>query len=156
MTQCAASEIAIDRLKAADEQAFRELLAVFAEAFEEPETYLEKQPSSAYLRDLLAGPDCIALAARADGRVVAGLTAYVWRKFEQERKEVYVYDLAVAEAYRRRGIATALLLEMKRVAAALGAYLIVIQTEADNAEARAVYSRLGRSEEALSFDIDVP
>ena len=37
--------------------------------------------------------------------MVGGLAAYVLPKFEQERSEVCIYDLAVAEPHRRQGIA---------------------------------------------------
>ena len=48
-------------------------------------------------------------------------------KFEQERSEVYIYDLAVAVAHRREGIATALIMELKRIASLRGAYVIFVQ-----------------------------
>src|SRR5690606_23197945 len=84
----------------------RELNSVFAEAFDERETYLANVPSDEYLLSLLRDPNFIPIVAVADGKVVGGLAAYILRKFEQERSEVYIYDLAVDEAYRRRGIAT--------------------------------------------------
>jgi aminoglycoside 3-N-acetyltransferase I len=59
----------------------------------------------------------IALAALKHSMVVGGLVAYQFQKFEQERSEIYIYDLAVAEAPRRRGIATALIEELKKLAA---------------------------------------
>ncbi len=31
------------------------------------------------------------------------LAAYVPDKFERERREIYIYDLAVADGHRRRG-----------------------------------------------------
>ena len=75
------------------------------------------QPDDAYLARLLGSETFIALAAVVDGAVVGGIAAYVLDKFEQARREVYLYDLAVAEAHRRRGIATALIAELRRVAA---------------------------------------
>jgi ribosomal protein S18 acetylase RimI-like enzyme len=56
--------------------------------------------------------------------VVGGLAACELRKFEQERSEIYIYDLAVAVGHRREGIATALIRELQRADAARGAYLI--------------------------------
>jgi aminoglycoside 3-N-acetyltransferase I len=38
---------------------------------------------------------------------VGGLIAYELEKFERARSELYIYDLAVAEDHRRRGVATA-------------------------------------------------
>ena len=62
------------------------------------------------------------------------LAAYQLDKFEQERRELYVYDLAVVEAHQRRGVATALIEAMKRVASARGAYVIYVA--GTNQEAR--------------------
>jgi aminoglycoside 3-N-acetyltransferase I len=94
-------------------------------------------------------------AALAEGEVVGGLAAYEMRKFEQERSEFYVYDLAVAEPHRRRGFATALLMETKRIAAARGAWVVMIQADREDEPAVALYTKLGVREEALHFDIPV-
>ena len=85
------------------------LSATFGEAFDEVETYGGKPPSAAYLRQLLGSDYFIALAALKNGEVVGGLAAYELKKFEQERSEIYIYDLAVAAAHRREGLATALI-----------------------------------------------
>ena len=77
---------------------------MFGEAFGEPETYCGKRPSRAWLERLLARPDFIALAARDGAKVVGGLVAYVLDKFERERSEVYIYDLAVAEKTVEGGV----------------------------------------------------
>jgi aminoglycoside 3-N-acetyltransferase I len=50
------------------------------------------------------------------GVVVCGLAAYELKKFEQERSEIYIYDLAVASEHRREGIATALIEKLKEIA----------------------------------------
>ena len=76
-------------------------------------------------------------------------------KFEQERSEIYIYDLAVAAAYRRQGIATALILELKKIAAARGAYVIFVQADIGDAPAIALYRKLGTPENVLHFDIGV-
>lgn len=41
--------------------------------------------------------------------VVGGLAAHVLEKFEQDRREIYTYDLAISGAHRRRGVATRLI-----------------------------------------------
>lgn len=131
------------------------LLATFAEAFDEIETYSGARPSTAYLKGLLGSDYFIALAALKDGEVVGGLAAYELRKFERERSEIYIYDLAVAAGHRREGIATALILELKRVAAVRGAYVIFVQADAGDDPAIALYQKLGRREEVLHFDIGI-
>lgn len=90
----------------------RALLAKFGEAFNDVETYTGRPPNSGYLRRLLGSDYFIALAATKDSTVVGGLAAYELKKFEQERSEIYIYDLAVSAAHRREGIATALIQEL--------------------------------------------
>lgn len=143
----------IERLGAADVDAMRALMACFADAFDDPKAYLEAEPSDAYLRGLLADESFVALVARAGGLVVGGLTAYELRKPEQERSECYVYDLAVEEAFRRQGIATALIEAMKPIARSQGAWVVFLQADLGDDPAIAVYSRLGVREDVIQFDI---
>lgn len=142
-------------LTAGDTETFRDLLAMFGEVFEEKETYCGAQPDSAYLKDLLGSETFIALAALEGDRVIGGLAAYVLKKFEQARSEIYIYDLAVTEDRRRRGVATALIEDLKRIAAARGAYVIFVQADLVDPPAIALYSKLGTREDVLHFDIEV-
>jgi aminoglycoside 3-N-acetyltransferase I len=132
------------------------MLTMFGEAFGEPDTYGRARPSDAYLRRLLGSDSFIAIAAFQGGDVVGGLAAYELRKFEQERSEIYIYDLAVAEPCRRQGIATALIATLKEIAAARGAYVIFVQADYVDPPAIALYTKLGTREDVLHFDIAVP
>lgn len=129
------------------------LLSMFGEAFNAAETYGAARPSASYLRRLLGGDSFIALVAVKSGEVVGGLAAYELRKFEQERSEIYIYDLAVALAHRRQGIATALIQELQRIAAERGAYAIFVQADYGDDPAIALYTKLGTREDVLHFDI---
>lgn len=131
------------------------LLTTFGEAFDDVETYTANRPSEDYLRQLLSGETFIALAAIKDREVVGGIAAYELRKFEQERSEIYIYDLAVASTHRRQGIAMALIEKLKDIAAKRGAYVIFVQadTGVEDKPAIALYSKLGRREHVLHFDI---
>lgn len=133
------------------------LLYTFAEAFDDADTYAGKRPAPGYLRRLLESSNFIALAAVAEGKVVGGLAAYELPKFEQERSEIYIYDLAVLASHRRQGIATGLIRELKRVASDRGAYVIYVQADTgpEDEAAIALYSGLGVREEVLHFDIPV-
>ena len=134
---------------------FRELMAVFGRAFEDAESYGDAPPSDAYVRAWLAKPHVIALVATQNGAVVGGLVAYVLEKFERERAEVYIYDLAVAEVHRRKGIATELIQQLRRLAKPLGASVIFVQADYVDAPAVRLYESLGTREEVLHFDIEV-
>jgi aminoglycoside 3-N-acetyltransferase I len=81
------------------------------------------------------------------------LAAYELPKFEQERSEIYIYDLAVAAAHRCQGIATSLIRELQEIAAERGAYVIFVQADLIDAPAIALYSKLGVREDVLHFDI---
>ncbi len=133
------------------------LLATFGEAFNEVDTYVENRPSAGYLRRLLGGDSFIALVALKSGDVVGGIAAYELRKYEQERSEIYIYDLAVAEAHRRKGVALALIEELKKIAAERGAYVIFVQADTgiEDEPAIALYTKLGVREDVLHFDIAV-
>lgn len=130
--------------------------AMFGQAFNEPGTYGGARPSEAYLRRLLGSDSFIAVAALQGGEVVGGLAAYELRKFEQERSEIYIYDLAVAAPYRRQGIATALIQQLKITAAIRGAYVIYVQADLQDSPAIELYTKLGTREDVLHFDIAVP
>lgn len=147
----------IRQLTAEDVPLMDALLRTFGEAFNDVDTYTAKRPSDAYLKRLLAGDSFIALTAHKGGVVVGGIAAYELRKFEQERSEIYLYDLAVASGHRREGIAMALIAELKKVAARRGAHVIFVQadTGVEDEPAIALYSRLGRREDVVHFDIAV-
>lgn len=131
----------------------RSLLDLFGACFDERETYSSRQPDDAYLAGLLGSDTFIALAALDGDRIVGGLAGYVLPKFEQARAEFYIYDLAVAESHRRRGIATALIDSLRRVAAERGIYVIFVQADYGDEPAIALYTKLGLREDVLHFDI---
>ena len=145
----------VRRLAATDVSSLEELATVFGDAFDEADTYTGRRPSAAYLRTLLADDTFIALVATRGSEVVGGVVAYELRKFEQERSEIYLYDLAVAEAHRRQGIAERLIRALEEVAAACGAYVVFVQADHGDDPAIALYSKLGTREEVLHFDIAV-
>ncbi len=84
---------------------------------------------------------------------MAGLTAYVLEKFEQDRREIYIYDLAVLENHRRKGLATKLISELKNIAKKRDAYVIYVQADHGDTPAIRLYESLGTKEEVYHFDI---
>jgi aminoglycoside 3-N-acetyltransferase I len=145
----------IAQLLHTDVASMKQLLKVFGEAFGDEATYQDAVPDEAYLASLLASPTFIALVAIHGAEVVGGLAAYELPKFERVRREIYIYDLAVAEAHRRRGLARGLILELKRIARTRGAYVIYVQADLIDAPAIALYESLGTREDVLHFDIAV-
>jgi len=143
----------IRRLTADDVDLMYALLRTFGEAFDEVDTYCSNQPNAVYLERLLGSDSFIAVAAMEDATVIGGSAAYELRKFERQRSEIYIYDLAVAETHRRRGVATALVNELKKIAATRGAYVMFVQADVGDDPAIALYTKLGIREDVLHFDI---
>ena len=131
----------------------KQLLRVFGEAFDEIETYQDSIPSDEYLDSLLNSDNFIAIVAAVDDKIVGGLAAYVLKKFEQERSEIYIYDLAVLDGYRRQGIATGLINKLGEIARELGSYVIFVQADVGDDPAIKLYESLGTREDVHHFDI---
>lgn len=150
--------ISCRRLQPGDIAPLRALLNVFRVAFGEPDSERRHEPDDAYINTLLGDATCVVLVACNDhDEVVGGLVAYELRKFEQARSELYLYDLAVDENYRRQGIATELIERLGWIGAAAGAYVIFVQADTVDAPAVALYTKLCASVEAdvVHFDIAI-
>lgn len=142
----------ISEIDASNLQLFDGMLDLFAEAFEDEESFSRRRPSQAYRLKLLGSDQFIALVAVRDGGVVGALTAYEIVKYEQERSELYIYDLAVSPAFRRQGIATALISRLLEIGDRRGVSSIYVQADADDEPAVALYARLGSRSDVLHFD----
>lgn len=147
--------IAICRLGSPDAALLRELNAAFGKAFAEDEQYTQAPPSDAYLSELLSKEHIIVLVALVAERVVGGLVAYELDKLERQRRELYIYDLAVALDYRRRGIATALIARLQEIAVQRAAWVVYVQADYGDDAAIALYAKLGSREDVMHFDIPV-
>ena len=126
---------------------------MFAKAFCDDESYLSVPPRDAYLSRLLGGDTFVALVALEGDELIGGLVAYVLDKLEQERSEIYIYDLAVAQEHRRGGVATALIGRLQEIAANIGAWVVYVQADHGDDPAIALYGKLGSREDVLHFDI---
>jgi aminoglycoside 3-N-acetyltransferase I len=132
-------------LGSADLASMKKLLRLFGEAFEDPQSYQSAVPSDAYLLARLRDETFFAVVAfDASGAAIGGLAAYELKKFEQERSEIYIYDLAVATSHRRKGVATALIRTLGETARRRGAWIMFVQADIgeEDAAANALYRKL--------------
>ncbi len=149
-------DIKYKQLGGTDLQLMDSLLDCFGKAFEEEDTYGKQRPSADYMQSLLESDSFITLVAIDDNdRVIGGLAAYELKKFEQQRSEVYIYDLAVDSEFRRKGIATGLINALKPIAEQKGAWVIFVQADHGDEPAIELYTKLGVREEVLHFDIPI-
>jgi aminoglycoside 3-N-acetyltransferase I len=147
--------VQIHRLTPSDVPLLRELNAVFADAFAEPETS-RPAPDDRYVERVLGQDHVFVLVAIEDGAVVGGLVAYDLPKLERARSEVYLYDLAVGAPHRRQGIATALIGRLRALAHQRGAWVVFVQADHGDDPAIALYEKLGTREDVMHFDLPVP
>jgi aminoglycoside 3-N-acetyltransferase I len=145
--------VTIHRLVSGDDLHFGAMLDLFAEAFDDPRSYSSARPTPDYRQALLVRTDVVALVALAGPNLVGALVAYELPKFEQERSEFYIYDLAVAEKWRRCGVATALIDDLKTIAKTNGGWVIYVQADYGDEPAVALYTKLGTREDVMHFDL---
>jgi aminoglycoside 3-N-acetyltransferase I len=152
-SRLSSADVVLRRLAGHDIDLLRAVLALYAAAFDDPRSYTGAQPDDGYLGSLLLREDFIQIVALAEGHVVGAASAYVLPKFEQARSEIYIYDLAVAEQHRRRGIAERMIGELRGLARQIGAWVIYVQADHGDDPAIALYTKLGVREDVLHFDI---
>ena len=142
-------------LKENSSELMKSMLDLFGRAFEDEKHYCSNQPSTEYLQDLLKQDYFFALVAMQSQHVIGGLVAYELKKFEQERSEIYIYDLAVDSKHRRKGVATALINSLRDIAHQRGAWVIYVQADYGDDPAIALYEKLGTREDVMHFDIPI-
>jgi aminoglycoside 3-N-acetyltransferase I len=128
-------------------------MRVFADAFDAPEQYLQQRPTDTYLTALLSRQSFYLVVACDAQEVVAALTAYEWDKFERQTREIYIYDVAVTASHRRRGIGRALLQEMQTLAAKRDATALMVQSDADDPPAQALYRSFAAAVDIQHFEL---
>jgi aminoglycoside 3-N-acetyltransferase I len=110
----------------------KRLFSRMAEEFEEDHDEL----SDAYVEALLARAETWVLAALLDDEVAGGLTAHVLPMTRTECAEVFIYDIAVLAAHRRRGVGRLLVQHLQGAAGAarLGDLFVPVDNEDDHAQ----------------------
>lgn len=146
----------VRRLGCDDVTVLQAVNRLFAEVFDDPGSYAAAPPEEAYLWRLLGSETFVALVAEAQGEVIGALIAYELDKFEQARREFYLYDLGVAEAFRRQGIASRLIALLSEIAVERGGDTVFVQADLDDVAASALYARFGEGRPVLHFDIERP
>jgi len=95
---------------------------------------------------------CVAL----QGDVVVGFASAVHYIHPDKPRELWINEIGVATAYRRRGIAQALLSAVIEMGRSLGCSEAWVLTESRNAAARALYRRAGGIEETGIVQVSFP
>jgi aminoglycoside 3-N-acetyltransferase I len=111
-------------------------------------TFKSHSHSADSLSAFLANPAnflLIGVAVAEDGleEPVGYLLAYRLQRPDRQAAQMFIYEVDVAEAWRRRGLASALLEEIRRLARAEGMFEAFVLTSRGNEAARRLYTRTG-------------
>lgn len=109
-----------------------ELLSVFDKVFEPGKVSYTKH---GHVGKLVNDPHFIAMVAKQNGKVIAGLTAHVLNNYGLLKPSVYLYDLAVLPAHQRQGIGKRLVATLMEYCITKGYKEIFVQAEADDVDA---------------------
>ena len=105
-------------------------------------------------REFLAMPGHLLLLATTGSGQAVGFVSGVLMRHPDKEPEMFLYELGVDDAYRRRGIAAALIRALARQALELGCAGMWTGTERGNAAALAVYTSLGATVDTESVFIE--
>src|SRR5690606_64692 len=108
-----------------------------------------------HLQGLLEQDRTIFYVALQENRVIGGLTAHVLPSVYFSSAEVYVYDLAVDQAYQRQGIGSLLMRELQAHCRDLGYREVFVQADAVDEHALNFYEKIGGIREDV-FHFDFP
>lgn len=95
------------------------------------------------LTAFLSDPANVLVAADVDGAPAGFLLAYRLARIDRDAGQMFIYEVDVAPAHRRKGLATALIERIRDLALAEGMIELFVLTSRGNGAARALYSRSG-------------
>jgi len=103
----------------------------------EESSFRDPWPLQSFQTELRHNRHAVYYVVRAEGRVIAYIGAWIIID------EVHITTLAVAEPYRRRGIATLLVKALVEKARQRGAHCLTLEVRPSNTNARCFYEKLG-------------
>ena len=142
--------VVVLRLGVADLERARAAFSMMHEVFEEDAEDL----SHDYVAGLLTRESFWAIAAFDGDEAVGCITGHELPMTRHERRELFVYDLAVRDDQQRRGIGRRLIDALVAGAAAADVDVVFVPADDDDAHALAFYERIGgRPAKVTMFDL---
>ena len=136
-------DFTILKLERKDLQLAKDLFMLFDKIFQEEGQANATLPNDNYLNKLLAQTSFHVFVALSDGKVIGGLTAYELTMYMKMEKEMYLYDLGVSDDFRRKGVASKLIKELKKYARDNNISTIFVEANEEDAGAVEFYKSLG-------------
>jgi len=108
-------------------------------------------PSDHYLRNLLAREDFHVVVAMDKDKIIGGLTAYELPMYKEQVNEIFLYEIGVDEAYRKKNVGTDLIVFLKKIAAERGIPEMYVGTDMRNIAAQKLYAKTGGNFEQIAW-----
>jgi aminoglycoside 3-N-acetyltransferase I len=141
------SQVVVQRLSSADALVARQTFAVMVEAFQEEPSFL----SDAYLARLLERQDFWVISASIGDEVIGGLTAHTLPMTRNESDEIFLYDIAILERFRRLGAGRMLIDSLRQEALKVGISVVFVPVDEEDGEALEFYRSLDGVESPVRF-----
>jgi aminoglycoside 3-N-acetyltransferase I len=141
------SRVRTSRLTPGNCEQAKGLFVMMAQVFAERSDH----PSDDYVDRLLGREDFWAIAAFVGDEIVGGLTAHTLPMTRSESSEIFIYDLAVREDQRRKGIGRQLVTTLREAAAAAGIPLVLVAADDDDGHALDFYRAVGGAPSPVTF-----
>lgn len=135
----------IDTLTTSDLSLFKELISVFKQVFEMPNTDL---PNDHHLKRLLSDDGFLAVVALEGEKVVGGLTLYLLPQYYEEIPVGYIYDIGVLPEYQRKGVGRKLLEKALKYSREKGCREVFVQADKEDDHALEFYRSCGTTIES--------
>jgi aminoglycoside 3-N-acetyltransferase I len=136
----------VKRLNEGDLFSFRALIHLFQEVFEMEEIpYMD----DAYLCSLLARQSFVALAIIHEQEIIGGLTAWELQMYYGKYKELFIYDVGVKDAFRRKGLGHRLLSALRDWCRENGVREFFVPAHEQDTHALEFYRSAGGEEEKV-------
>ena len=138
------SNVSIKKLEQQDLDKFIELIRLFEDVFEMNNFTM---PPARHLEELLGRNNFYVFVAFAENQIVAGLTAYVLEQYYGLKPLAYIFDLAVARKYQRKGIGKKLIQTINKFCREKGFEEVFVQADRIDDHAVEFYRSTRPSEE---------
>ena len=119
-------KVSIHKLTIGELNLFKKLISVFEEVFEMENFRI---PSDEHLRKLLAKQDFMVFVASYEKKIIGGLTVYTLEQYYGPKPIAYIYDLAIAIAFQRKGIGRQLIDAVNTYCKAQGFEEVFVQAD---------------------------
>lgn len=129
---------------------FMELITLFEDVFEMKDFVM---PPEEHLQQLLKKSGFFAMVAEAEGKIVGGLTVYVFDQYYSTKPLAYIFDLAIDRKFQRKGIGSKLIEDVVRHCKSKGFQEVFVQADRVDDYALKFYrsTRPGMEEDVIHY-----